>query len=204
VSEEDAPFFEDALRHAGAKLSKVSDPTCTIKVLISLDDHLMSAVMAVDKAAFRSELRYNEAELRGRVGKEGFTAIIAQCAEKPLGFIFGYDDLEVERGFYCDTLASSIEGIGVGSTLFTLMLIYCYDSGYKFLSLHTEDFDEKGRQFRRFYEAMGVEYLHTDPKDGVHMRVRLDPQRLNENYRKFILGERSRIDSTTSSNPSIS
>jgi len=36
------------------------------------------------------------------------------------------------------------------------------------------------------------------------MRVRLDPQRLNENYRKYILGERSQMDSTTSSNPSVS
>ena len=204
MSEEDAPLFEDALRQTKSKLSKVSDSTCTIQVLVSLDEHLMSVIKAVDEAAFRAELRYDEAELRDRVGRRGFVAIIAQCAEKPLGFIYGYDDPEVEGGFYGDTLASSIEGKGVGSTIFTLMLLYCYDNGYKFFSLHTEDMDEKGRQLRRFYEALGAEYLYTDPKDGVHMRMRLTPQHLNENYRKFILRERSQVDSTASSNPSVS
>ena len=44
MSEEDVPLFEDALRQAESKLSKVSDPTCTIKVLVSLDEHLLSAI----------------------------------------------------------------------------------------------------------------------------------------------------------------
>jgi GNAT superfamily N-acetyltransferase len=204
MSEEDVPLFEDALRQAESKLSKVTDSACTINVHVSLDEHLMSTIKAVEEAAFRAELRYDEAELRDRVCRRGFVAIIVQCLGKPLGFIYGYDDPEVEGGFYGDTLASTVEGKGVGSTIFTLMLLYCYDNGYKFFSLHTEDMDEKGRQLRRFYEALGAEYLRTDPKDGVHMRMRLDPQRLNENYRKFILEERRRMDSTASSNPTLS
>jgi GNAT superfamily N-acetyltransferase len=204
MSEVDVPLFEDALRQAGSKLSKVMGSACTIGVHITLDEGLMAAIKAVDDSAFRAELRYEAADLMDRVNRRGFVAIVAHCAGKLLGFVYGYDDPEVEGGFYGDTLASSVEGKGVGSTMFTLMLLYCYDNGYRFLSLQTEDVDEKGRHLRRFYEALGAEYLYTDPRSGVHMRMRLDPRRLNEDYRRFILEERSRMDSTASSNPPLS
>ena len=204
MSEVDVPLFEDALRQAESTLSKVMGSQCTIGVYVTLDEEFMDVIKAGDDAAFREELRYDEAELKDRVSRRGFVAIIAQCAGRLLGFIYGYDDPKMEGGFYGDTLASSVEGKGIGSTMFTLMLIYCYDNGYRYFSLYTEDVDEKGRHLRRFYEALGAEYLYTDPKYGVHMRLRLDPQRLNENYRRFILEERSRINSTASSNPSLS
>ncbi len=204
MSEVDVPLFEDALRQAESKLSKVAGSACTIGAHVTLDEGLMGAIKAVDDAAFRAELRYEMADLIDRVNRRGFVAIVAHCAGKLLGFIYGYDDPDVEGGFYGDTLASSVEGKGVGSTMFALMLLYCYDNGYRFFSLHTEDVDEKGRHLRQFYEALGAEYLYTDPRSGVHMRMRLDPRRLNEDYRRFILEERSRMDSTASSNPPLS
>ncbi len=78
----------------------------------------------------------------------------------------------------------------MGSSLFALVHIYCYENGYSHFTCHTEEMDEKGRKLRDWYRAMGMEHVNTTPEYGDLMRVKLTPGHVSWMYHRHILGEK--------------
>ncbi len=185
------PFFEEALRAAEAKIARVAGADAKISVEIALYEKLMDILELMDTHMFREELRYSRAEFKEKGDMSNFALLLCEVEKRPASFLFGYSDPKVEGGFYLDTLATLIEGKGIGSTLIALLMVYAWETGYNTLSLNTEENDEKGRPLRRFYEALGFRYLGTDPKEGDLMRIILSPEHVNAVFKKYILGQRS-------------
>lgn len=203
MSSEEPPFLEEAHRTAEAKLSRVLGSPCKISIHLHLDDKLFRIIKEVELEMFREELRYTKEELEDRVNLKGFIFFIATVDDKPISLLFGYNDPAIQNGFYLDTLASVLEGKGVGSTLVALLMIYCYEAGYNLLSLNTEELDEKKRPLRKFYESIGFQFLYTDPNDGDLLRVQITPDKVTPIYKKFIAAAPSQSQQTPSSNQSI-
>jgi len=65
-------------------------------------------------------------------------------------------------------MASLNEGIGVGSSLFTLVHIYCYENGFTHFSCHSEEVDESGRKLREWYKAMEWTSLRPRPRRVIY------------------------------------
>ena len=187
---EEPPFFEEASKQVEEKLSKLLDEPVKVTVHVSLDRQQIDDIIRIESDMFRDELRYNLWELMEREGRPGFALIMVRQAREPVAFFFGYEDSELPCGYYGDTLASVIEGKGVGSSLFALVHIYCYENGYNHFTCHTEEVDEKGRKLRDWYIAMGMNYISTIPEHGDLMRVKLTPDHANWMYHRHILGEK--------------
>jgi len=54
---------------------------------------------------------------------------LAVCGGHPVAFLFGYDGPSDGATFFLDTVATLVEGKGVGSTFVSLALLYCYEVG---------------------------------------------------------------------------
>jgi len=187
---EDPPFFDDALRDAERVLTERVGSPIEIKVEVTLDRPLIGEIMRIEESAFREELRYSLWELIDRGRRDGFALITIREGRELVAFFFGYADPEYVGGFYGDTMASTSEGRGVGSLLFTLANIYAFEGGYTHFSCNCEERDEKGRRLRDWYVRAGMEYIGTDPKEGDLMRVALTSEHLTWMYKRFILDEK--------------
>ncbi|MBN1682763.1 GNAT family N-acetyltransferase [Candidatus Bathyarchaeota archaeon] len=198
---EEPPFLEEAIRVAESKLSIILGTPCKISLQINLDDNLFKIVEQVDSLMFREELRYTKEEIELRVNTNGFILFMAKIQDKTLSLLFGYNDNSIPGGFYLDTLASVIEGKGIGSTLVALLLIYCYETGYSYISLNTEEFDEKKRPLRKFYESIGFQYIYTNQNEGDLMRIQLSPERIIPIYKKFVSTIPNQSHQTPSNQP---
>jgi len=135
--DETVPFFEDALRKAERRLSSALGEQCGVRITLSMDDELFEAIEGIEHEKFRTELQYSLEELRERNHLRGFVLFTATCGGRPVAFLFGYNDTVDQSSFYLDTVATVIEGKGIGSILVTLALIYCYDVGYGKVELYT-------------------------------------------------------------------
>lgn len=184
--EEIVPFFEDALRAAEKRLSSALGAQCKVRIALSMDDELFETVMEIDSEKFRPELQYSLEELRERDHKGGFVLFLVVCGGRPVAFLSGYDDPVDRSRFYLDTVATIIEGKGIGTILVTLALIYCFETGYGKVKLYTEEMDEKGRQLRKFYENLSFRYVSDDPRNGLGMSHDLDPHVLKATYNKYL------------------
>jgi len=187
---EEPPFFEEASRRVEERLGSLLCEPVKVSVNVSLDRKLIDEIIRIESAMFRDELRYTLWELMARSEKPGFTLITVKRESELLAFFFGYEDPELPGGYYGDTMASTVEGKGVGSSLFTLVHIYCYENGYSHFTCHTEEVDEKGRKLRDWYIAMDMEHVNTVPDHGDLMRAKLTPEHVSWMYHRYILGER--------------
>lgn len=203
MSSEEPPFLEEAHRIAEAKLTRVLGLPCKISFYLTLNEKLFRIIKEVELEMFREELRYSKEELESRVNLKGFILFIATAGDKPVSLLFGYNDPTIQNGFYLDTLASVIEGKGLGSTLVALLLIYCYEAGYSIISKNTEEIDEKKRPLRKFYESIGFKYLYTDPNNGDLLRIQIAPDIITPIYKKFIEITPNQSQQSPSSNQSI-
>ena len=184
------PFLEEALRSAELKINRILGAKTKISIHIMLDDRLAEIIEFMDSQMFREELRYTRTEILERGEQKGFILFLCTVEEKPICLLYGYADPEVANGFYLDTLATLIGGKGIGSTLLATMLIYCFEAGFNILSLYTEEKDEKNRPLRKFYEAVGLEYILTN-NFGDLMQIQLDPKHLASIYNKYVWGQES-------------
>jgi hypothetical protein len=187
---EEPPFFEEASRRVEERLSSLLGEPVKISVHLSLDRNLIDDVLRIDSRKFREELRYTVWDLIKRGEKEGFVLLLVRAGKEAIAFFFGYEDADLPGGYYGDDMASLNEGRGVGSSLFTLVHIYCYENGYTHFSCHSEEVDESGRKLREWYKAMGMDLVSTSPEHGDLMRVRLTPGHVNWMYHRHILGEK--------------
>ena len=192
--DEVVPFFEDALRKAERRLSSAMGEECMVRITLKIDDELFESIEGIDHEKFRTELQYSLEELRERNNKRGFVLFKVDCGGCPVAFLFGYNDPVDQSSFYLDTVATVIEGKGIGSTLVALALIYCYDVGYGKVELYTEEEDDKGRRLKQFYENLGFRHVSYDPKNGIGMLNELNPFVLKKVYDKFLKTEESDLD----------
>jgi len=181
-----APTFAEAITAIEAKLRQTMGPDCTIHVHTNLNDSLIQTILQVDAYKFRQELQYRREEVIEHSNNPGFILITAECSGQPLGIVYGYD--EPEGGFFLDTLASMVEGRGIGHTLATLIILHAEEIAHGHVTLYTEEEDEKGRKLRRFYQKMGFAYLGTDISKGDVMRLQLTPEATRELYARYIEG----------------
>jgi hypothetical protein len=144
---EEPPFFDEASGKVEERLGNLLGEPVKISVHVSLDRKLIDEITEIESTMFRDELRYDLWELIAKSRKHGFVLIMVRQGKEPLAFFFGYEDMNLPSGYYGDTLASLAEGKGVGSSLFALVHIYCYENGYT-TTCHTEETDEKEKTQR--------------------------------------------------------
>jgi hypothetical protein len=183
-------LFTEAVMQVENRLTLLFGESCHIEVKLLIDAKLIDEIIEIESVTFRDELKYNKWEIIERARRKGFILLTLHLGKRLVAFFFGYDDPDLSGGYYGDTLASIIEGKGVGSSLFSLVHIYCYENGYSHFTCHTEEYDEKGRHLRDWYIASGMTYLGTHSEEGDQMRVRLTPQHARWMYHRFILGEK--------------
>jgi len=168
--------FEDALKSAEIKLTKVLSKCCRILVKRRLDEDSIKEIQTIENKTFRHELRYTVEELISRGQEEDFLLLLVLYENHPIAFLHGYNDPSEESAFFLDTVATVLEGRGIGSLLVTLTLLYGFEKGYKSVTLRTEEEDEKGRKLKRFYENLGFEVFPCNPSEGIAMRRKLNLQ----------------------------
>ena len=173
-----ASSLEDAIRSAEAILGKTLGRECRISIHTQMSDEFAQAVERIDHEKFRPELQYSVEELMERMGSTGFVLFMLTCDGEPTAFLYGYThEVDVSK-FFLDTVATQIEGKGIGSMLVILALVYSHDIGYRSVELYTEDVDDRGRRLVKFYEDTGFEVVYRDPEKGVVMRSDLDATKL--------------------------
>jgi len=150
---------------------------------------MIASLEAIDHDKFRSELWYTHDDLINKTRMKDFICFIASVNSEPTAFLYGYDDVENPAGFFLDEVATRIEGKGIGKVLIVLALVYCYELGYTYVSLYTEDLDEKGRKLREFYEHLGFRYIETAPDKGVVMRYEIKDREIAKLYDRVMFSE---------------
>ena len=184
------PFLEDAVKAAEGKLRENLGRECRITIHTQMSDELTQVVETIDHEKFRPELQYTIEELMARIGNGGFVMFMLTCDGEPTAFFYGYNDESDVSRFFLDSVATRVEGKGIGSIMVTLALVYSHDVGYRSVELYTEEEDERGRHLVKFYEDMGFEVTGRDPEKGVVMRSNLDASKLRYACLRYIGLER--------------
>ncbi|MBL7167081.1 GNAT family N-acetyltransferase [Candidatus Bathyarchaeota archaeon] len=184
------PFLEDAMRAAEGRLRDTLGRECRICIHVHMSGELTQVVDRIDHEKFRPELQYTLEELMAKAGNGGFVLFMLTCDDEPTAFLYGYTDEGDGSRFFLDSVATLIEGKGIGSILVTLALVYCHDIGYRSVELYTEEVDERGRHLVKFYEDMGFDLADKDPDKGVVMRSYLDASKLRHACLRYIGLER--------------
>lgn len=166
--------FKSVQRLAEEKLAETFGRPIYIKIKNHVDEAVVSAIRKIESSAFREELRYTKEEILDKSLNQGFISILIYDLNKPIAFLFGYSEQSNPSTFYLDTVATLIEGRGLGSCLINLILLHCYESGYALITLRTEEQDEKGRKLRLFYEKFGFRVYPCDPREGIAMINEID------------------------------
>jgi hypothetical protein len=179
------PSFIDYLRKAEVKLSGALGGACRVSVYHEMNRDILKIISEIEDERFRSELRYSERELTIRSKKRGFTCFIVYIEERPMAFVFGFDDTE-EGAYFSDSAATLIERKGVGSILTALEALYCLEKGYRSEKMITEELDESGRKLREYWERFGFHVTGTSPRIGVEMRLELTPENVEFLSSKYL------------------
>lgn len=187
--ESNLPLIEDALRRAEERLTEKLGENVSIGFRTYLDQKTIEKITAIDHEKFRSELWYSSDELIEKSLKKDFLCLVAHVNNDPVAFLYGYDDEFDSQWFFLDEVATRIEGKGIGKVLILLLLVYCFELGYAFITLYTEEHDEKGRRLREFYEHLGFTYMSTDVEHGVVMHYKIDEQELTKLYNRVMYSE---------------
>jgi GNAT superfamily N-acetyltransferase len=151
-----------------------------------LDQKAIEKITEIDHEKFRFELWYSIDELLEKSLKKDFICLIAHIDSDPVAFLYGYDDEFDSHWFFLDEIATKIEGKGIGKVLILLLLVYCFELGYTFVTLYTEEHDEKGRRLREFYEHLGFTCMDTDPHIGDIMKYKIDEHELQKLYNRVM------------------
>ncbi len=180
-----APSFTDYLRKAEERLGGALGGSCRVAVYHEMNKDLLKIISEIEDERFRSELRYSERELTIRSKKRGFTCFIVYVDERPMAFVFGFDDPE-EGAYFSDSAATLIERKGVGSILTALEALYCIEKGYRCEKMITEDLDESGRRLVEYWARFGFRVTGRHPKIGVEMRLELTQENVGALSGKYI------------------
>ena len=180
-----APSFTDYLLKAEARLSGALGGSCRVAIHHEMNRDILKIISQIEDERFRSELRYSERELTIRSKKRGFTCFIVYLGERPVAFVFGFDDSE-EGAYFSDSAATLIERKGVGSILTALEAMYCLEKGYRLEKMITEDLDESGRKLVEYWARFGFNVTGRNPKIGVEMKMELTPENVRVLSNKYL------------------
>ena len=178
------PTFAEAIQRTQRRLEETLGQGCAIDIYHALAPELVKTILYVDSQKFREELQYKQEEVLIHGSLRGFILILVHCGDESLGLAYGYD--EGENSFFLDTLASIVEGKGIGSILATLIVIHALETNHSNVTLYTEERDENGRRLRRFYEQIGFKYLGSKEGKGDVMHMQLDQDKIATLYTKHI------------------
>lgn len=186
---ETPPLLEDAMRRAEDRATEKLGLLCTLVVYTHLSDALLAKLEAIDHQKFRGELWYSHEEFLEKTRQRDFVCFVLSADGEPSAFLYGYDYAGDPAAFFLDEVVTLVEGKGVGKILITLLLVYCYELGYRYVMLYTEDTDEKGRRLRQFYEHLGFTEVRTDPELGLVMRIEVTEDSLMLLYNRIMYSE---------------
>lgn len=177
------PTFPEALKSAEERLTHALSMPVRVVLHRHLSPELSEAIATIDRAMFRTELRYTIEEISESATKEDYIAITAET-DAVIAVSYGYAG---EDGYFLDTLATTVERKGIGSTLATLLILYAAERGYPQITLYTEKTDEKGRRLREWYKrALGFTYKSTIPRKGDVMVLDLTPEAVEGLYARHV------------------
>ena len=183
------PFLEDAIKRAETRLAEKLGENIKIGFRTHLDERIIQKITEIDHEKFRSDLWYSREELIEKSQKKDFICLIVHIDGEPTAFLYGYDDEFDPHWFFLDEIATKQEGKGIGKVLIVLLLVYCYELDYTFVTLYTEDQDEKGRRLREFYEHLGFSYMGTETELGVIMKYKINEEELIKLYNRVMYSE---------------
>jgi hypothetical protein len=177
--------FSDYISKAETRLSDALGGDCSIAVYHEMNRDILRIIAEIEDERFRSELRYSERELTIRSKKRGFTCFIVYLDQRPVAFVFGFDDPK-KGAYFSDSAATLIERRGVGSILTALETLYCLEKGYISEKMITEDLDESGRRLTEYWARFGFYVTGRDPKTGVAMRLEITPEVVKRLLDKYL------------------
>lgn len=183
------PHLEDAIKCGEERLTERLGEPVTIKFRSYLDETSIRKLTEIDHEKFRADLWYSSEDLLEKSLKKDFICLIIHANNEPVAFLYGYDDEFDPLWFFLDEIATKIEGQGIGKVLIVLLLVYCFELDYNFVTLYTEDQDETGRHLKDFYEHLGFAYMGTDPEVGVIMNYQINEQTLTKLYNRVMYVE---------------
>ena len=186
---ETPPLLEDAMRRAEDRATEKLGQPYTLYIYSHLSDALLAKLEAIDHHKFRQELWYSHDEFIEKTRHRDFVCFVLSADGEPSAFLYGYDYADDPSAFFLDEVVTLVEGSGVGKILITLLLVYCYELGYKNVVLYTEDTDDKGRRLKRFYEHLGFTEVRTDPELGLVMRIEVTEDTLMPLYNRVMYSE---------------
>ena len=186
---ETPPLLEDAMRRVEDRATEKLGRPCTLYIYSHLSDALLAKLEAIDHQKFRQELWYSHDEFIEKTRQRDFVCFVLSADGEPSAFLYGYDYADDPSAFFLDEVVTLVEGSGVGKILITLLLVYCYELGYKYVVLYTEDTDDKGRRLKRFYEHLGFTEVRTDPELGLVMRIEVTEDTLMPLYNRVMYSE---------------
>jgi ribosomal protein S18 acetylase RimI-like enzyme len=186
---ETPPLLEDAMRRAEDRATEKLGRPCNLVVYTHLSDALLAKLEAIDHQKFRQELWYSHDDFIEKTMQRDFVCFVLSADGEPSAFLYGYDYADEPSAFFLDEVVTLVEGSGVGKILITLLLVYCYELGYRHVVLYTEDTDDKGRRLKRFYEHMGFTEARTDPELGLVMRIEVTEDSLMALYNRVMYSE---------------
>ena len=138
-----------------------------------LTDEILNWYHQIDQTAFRKELQYSDEELKERWNKPNKQLIFLVDETGPLAVHLGYDLEKDSDTYYIDTLASKVEGKGIGSILTNHIKDYAKQEDYSELQLDTEAVNERGVLLKHFYEKNGFRIFHNDPNGNLTMKFKI-------------------------------
>jgi ribosomal protein S18 acetylase RimI-like enzyme len=186
---ETPPLLEDAMRRAEDRATEKLSRPCNLVVYTHLSDALLAKLEAIDHQKFRQELWYSHDDFIEKTMQRDFVCFVLSADGEPSAFLYGYDYADEPSAFFLDEVVTLVEGSGVGKILITLLLVYCYELGYRHVVLYTEDTDDRGRRLRRFYEHLGFTEARTDPELGLVMRIEVTEDSLMALYNRVMYSE---------------
>lgn len=138
-----------------------------------LTDEVLNWYHDIDNVAFREELRYSNEELRERWNKENRQFIFLVDETGPLAVHLGYDLEHNSDTYYIDTLATKLEGKGIGSILANYIKEYAKEEEYSDLQLDTEVVNERGVPLKHFYEKNGFLLVDSYEDGNITMKYKI-------------------------------
>ena len=146
-----------------------------IRVVIpdELTDEVLKWYHQIDQTAFRDELQYSDDELRERWEKPNKQFIFLVDETGPLAVHLGYDLEKDSDTYYIDTLATKLEGKGIGSILANHIKEYAKEEEYTDLQLDTEAVNERGVPLKHFYEKNGFIQTESSPDGNITMKYKI-------------------------------
>lgn len=139
-----------------------------------LTSDILNWYHSIDNVAFREELHYSDEDLQERWNKSNRQFVFLLDESGPLAVHLGYDLEPNSDTYYIDTLATKMEGKGIGSMLTNYIKEYAKEEDYSELQLDTEAVNERGVLLRHFYEKNGFKLVHNDPDGNITMKLYLE------------------------------